>query len=246
MLVSRAVCQWMEPHLYTVLILTAHQAPLILSAIHTKPRSVFSSGVRKLFLADDLASSISTADIQTILSVCTGTTDLFIAPKGHIFLPLVSMMPLQRLSADLRSLFSGRPIDFQHTLLRNITHLCVFPLMREDATQWADVRHIPRLTHLAFHTFRAAETLQDVLHCCPNLHVLVNFYFSRSTVGAQRAVDSGLAEDLRYVRVQRGFYVKDWKGGAYTGQDYWTRAEELIAQRTLGQVDCLTYVVPDV
>jgi hypothetical protein len=79
--------------------------------------------------------------------------------------------------------------------------------------------------------------LQGILQSCPNLKVLVNFYFSTSTVGTQRFADMDLAVDLRYMRVRRGFYANDWKLGAYTGRDYWARAEEWVAKRTLGEVN---------
>jgi hypothetical protein len=252
----------MEPYLYHTMIFTPPRARVLLDAIRTKPPAFFSYAVHKLFLADDPASDISSADIQTILSACRGTTDLFLAPKGRVLLPLVSAMPLQRLSADLRSLFAGRPVDFDHPLFANITHLCIFPLMRDDTTQWEGVCRIPRLTHLSFHAIKGADVLQGILQSCPNLKVFVNFYFSTSTVGTQRFADVDLAEDLRYVRVRRGFYANDWKLGAYTGRDYWARAEEWVAKRTLGEVNrelnllsaffCaitllsgLRYVVPD-
>ncbi|KAJ7092525.1 hypothetical protein C8R43DRAFT_1244587 [Mycena crocata] len=108
-------------------------------------------------------------------------------------------MPLQRLSADLRSLFAGKPVDFAHPVFANTTHLCIFPLMRDDATEWTAVAQIPHLTHLAFHTFKEPTMLHNVLRACTNLCVLVYFYFSTSTVGAQRSADLALAQDLHRV-----------------------------------------------
>jgi len=244
MLVSREVCQWMEPHLYHIMIFTLPQAPFLLTALRTKPPSFISSNVRKLFLTDGPETNVSLADMQTILSACTGTTELFLAARGRALLPLIGGMPLQRLSANIPSLFTGS-VDFKHPLFSNLTHLCVFPLMRDDATPWVELRRVRHLTHLSFHVVKMVEVLREILERCPNLRVLVNFYFSTSTVGAQRTADSELAQDVRYVRMKRGFYAKDWKVGAYTGQDYWGRAEEWVAKRTLGKVHQLEYVVPD-
>ncbi|KAJ7842975.1 hypothetical protein B0H14DRAFT_2779764 [Mycena olivaceomarginata] len=225
MLVSRAVCEWMEPHLYHIMIFTLPQAPLLLATLRTRSPSFISSTVRKLFISDDPVLSMSSDDIQTILSRCSGTTDLFFAVRGRVYLPLISAMPLQRLSAPIPSIFAG-PVDFTHALFANLTHLCVFPLMRDDPTQWAGL-------------------YIDVLQRCSNLHVLVNFYFTSGSVGSQRDGDLELAHDVRYVRMKRGFYAKDWKVGVYGGRDYWTRADEWVAKRTLGEVHQLEYVVPD-
>lgn len=258
MLVSRAVCEWyfvlvclkgvlftffrMEPHLYHIMIFTLPQAPLLLATLRTRSPSFISSTVRKLFISDDPVLSMSSDDIQTILSRCSGTTDLFFAVRGRVYLPLISAMPLQRLSAPIPSIFAG-PVDFTHTLFANLTHLCVFPLMRDDPTQWAGLYIIRGLTHLSFHAFKWVETLKDVLQRCSNLHVLVNFYFTSGSVGSQRDGDLVLAHDVRYVRMKRGFYAKDWKVGVYGGRDYWTRADEWVAKRTLGEVHRKFYPV---
>ncbi|KAJ6478705.1 hypothetical protein C8R47DRAFT_983777 [Mycena vitilis] len=244
MLVSREARRWMESLLYHVLIFTAPQASALLAAIHNKSPSFLSSAVRKLLLGE-CRSDLS--DILHILSCCSGTTDLFfMAPTGQKLLPLISAMPLQRLAADLRSLFRGLPVDFHHPLFANITHLCVFPSPRDDLTEWVKVRHIPHLTHLAFHTSRDPPMLLEVLRVCPHLRVLVDFYFFRIAVtGPRLTVDHELWADLRYVRMRCGIYADDWMLGAYTGRDHWTRAEEWVEKRRLGVVERLQYVVPD-
>jgi hypothetical protein len=88
-----------------ILLLLECKCPCLLDAIRTKPLKRFEFAVHKLVVADP--PSDFSAEIQAILYAFRGTTDLFLAPKRRVLLPIVSTVPLQRLPALPHSLLAG-------------------------------------------------------------------------------------------------------------------------------------------
>ncbi|KAJ7458600.1 hypothetical protein FB451DRAFT_1563949 [Mycena latifolia] len=214
---------WVEPLLYRVICVS--DSPLtnglphftldiLLAAMHRKPATFFQHSVRHLYLEDRDA-----AQLCAILDACTGVTDLFAqVPDIASAAPVLAALPLRRLTVHIGGL------DLTDALFRQITHLTVL-----DAAGWdsAGLADIPHLTHFAYASpaFPSASWPVRTLLACPHLACCVLF----TPLGLNGA--AWLPADARFVWMCRPSLRAEWQRGAHTGDDYWTRAEALIATR---------------
>jgi hypothetical protein len=203
--------------------------------LQQKPPSFFRDSVRNLYLAGpDLEDS------KLVLSSCREVENLWLNSKFTILpdlLPLVEDLPLKRFYGHICPLFgsynSPEKIDFSHRLFSHITHLSLFDNPRAaDPEIWCKVILIPHLTHLSFLSSRFHAIWLRVLQQCPSLRLLVGIGMVSDPPHADE-----LKKDPRFVLMYCREIIRDWQMGAYTGVDYWSRAEEFAAKRRSGEID---------
>ncbi|KAJ7203538.1 hypothetical protein GGX14DRAFT_651548 [Mycena pura] len=240
MLVAHRVKIWVEPLLFWVIALDRSSLPYAypmaddvdFSGIQSLSTSVLRDSVRHLLLKN-IPNTVS----QFILSASSAVEDLWIASisgANSFLLPFIGVLPLKRLYCNLGELFADKAqIDFGHPLFSRLTHLELFDQRATD--HYFDLALIPHLTHLAFYFPQAGffDMSLTLLKTCKSLHVLVLLMAVRS----QRAVKHEALEDPRFVQMFCSQFVDDWKSGALTGSDYWSRAEDFIARRRSGEID---------
>ncbi|KAJ6578008.1 hypothetical protein B0H19DRAFT_1122092 [Mycena capillaripes] len=256
-LVAQCVKSWVEPFLYRTIItslpdpglyantrnaLSIHPIIYMITLrliLQQKPPSFFRDSVRNLYLAGpDLEDS------KLVLSSCREVENLWLNSKFTILpdlLPLVEDLPLKRFYGHICPLFgsydSPEKIDFTHRLFSHITHLSLFDNPRAaDPEIWCKVILIPHLTHLSFLSSRFHAIWLRVLQQCPSLRLLVGIAMISELPHADE-----LKKDPRFVLMYCREIIRDWQIGAYTGVDYWSRAEEFAAKRRSGEIDAHQY-----
>ncbi|KAJ7509229.1 hypothetical protein B0H11DRAFT_1313457 [Mycena galericulata] len=253
-LVAQRVKTWTEPILYRTICLSHRRmfhfphmtVDGLLSAIDHKSASFFAQNVRNLFIGDlELGSSPSQeSKIQAILTAFTGLTNLFAdrlaigTCTGVAFLrPLGAVTSLQRISIALASLFKGNITNFLDPIFHHLTHLetrSPFYLgthrpsyLARRAADWAGLALLPCLTHFAFSDGHAREAILTAVLRCPKLECCV--LFRPPQVDRAGWIPRG---DVRFVAMSAPEDMGvDWLGVATGGDDYWVRAEAIIAAR---------------
>ncbi|KAJ6574347.1 hypothetical protein B0H19DRAFT_1371449 [Mycena capillaripes] len=248
MLVAWRVKAWVEPLLYRTIVwsravrpinaLPIARGPAFFNATETKPGSFLSDNVRHLMLEGGGKGGIA------LLAACRGVEDLWLGSRhfpGALF-PLIEDLPLTRLSCNLQSLF-GPPwkIDFTHGLFAKITHLEFSDYQHPvDANAWGNLALVPHLTHLSFYEPIFINIFHHLLRTCHSLRVLVmlerDWAMGVLNKHPQRAA---MVKDPRFVMMYCYHRTRDWQMGVLIGIDYWSRAEDLVAQRISGEVDAL-------
>lgn len=191
------------------------------------------TSVRHLFLENGEKD-----DINTVLTTCSGVTNLFLCGAAVGPSVLSGMHSLQKLNASLSLIFSYRAVDITHSMFRNITHLEIFDSYFDDVSMWTRVSLVPHLTHLAFNFPDILIACPGILQACPKLQYLVFLptpALSDITTHAKQC--ELLREDIRFVAMMCRQFEADWKMGAYSGEDYWARAEAFVAAKRAGTID---------
>lgn len=198
--------------------------------LDSKQASFLRDHVRHLLMGGD-----TTSVAILILSRCSGTMDLALhCSLGPSFLPIVAILPSQRLSASLYELFGGGEVDFSHVLFTQITHIEIFgtPLSNDFVV---GLGQLPRLTHLSFilpflwsdkDGFYATLFL-GVLASCSRLEALFLVFWGLKEIASYNHF---APDDSRSILM----LVDDSMVG---GEDFWIRAERFIAQRQSGEID---------
>jgi hypothetical protein len=177
---------------------------------------------------------------EFILSASSAVEDLWIStaePIGFL-LPFIGILPLKRLYCDLKELFALKTqIDFGHPLFSRLTHLELFDQNARES--YSDLALIPHLTYLAFNVPGFLTVSVALLETCRSLRALILLMLRRSVFSdiTKHPALGQLSEDPRFVQMFCSEFVGDWKSGALTGRDYWSRAEDFIAQRRSGEID---------
>ncbi|KAJ6487067.1 hypothetical protein DFH09DRAFT_1106022 [Mycena vulgaris] len=241
-LVARRVQEWhlipqmVKPLLYHVVFSTALFPPpdchsTLLGAIKREPASFFGRAVRHFYLAANVLES----EAQTILSACSGITNLCAPTHLTAHHEYLGDLPLRRMTLTLQS-----PISFTHSMFRHVTHLEVLeprggfegqgPI---DGTGWATLPLMPHLAPLAFSSVKLAASLP---------HILL-------TLDTTQAVDICAVwspDDVRFVTMREvPSLPADWKHVAETGHDFWVRAEELGAAKRAAKVQPMDRISVD-
>lgn len=172
--------------------------------------------------------------ICTLLSVCTSVENLAII-HGRIdgMVPLIASLPLRRLFVYGKALF--RDLLSTHSIFARITHLGL-----GNAT-WVPQEHTDllalmlQLTHLSFASAIAIHLCRILLETCRFLSVLIIFNLNPLDQAYEQYLPT-LSRDPRFMTMQNPTFVEDWQMGIHTGVDYWTRAEDFIAQRHSGVI----------
>ncbi|KAJ7203072.1 hypothetical protein GGX14DRAFT_652523 [Mycena pura] len=236
---------WVEPLLYRTLViedtvidgLPACDMQTFNRIIQTKSPAFLADAVRNVMLR-----YLDTYQVHAILSACPGIEQLYLlyAPPSNdptLTLPVPSLRHLY-CPPDVFDLYSMDP--FVHTMLAHITHLELFhyPDPMPDITLGTRLSVLPHLTHLALNLdHEMIWVCVQALAECKCLRVLVVFCQPEWQEEARHAGLEVLASDVRGVMMSLWDYLTDWQRGILTGNDYWARAEALIAKRILGEVD---------
>ncbi|KAJ6482303.1 hypothetical protein C8R47DRAFT_581342 [Mycena vitilis] len=245
MLVAWRVKIWVEPLLYRTIILSdeaddlakcndegtsplAMNSSTFLSLLRTKPPSFLCNSVRQLHISDiDLTAA------DEVLSACHKVDNLWLAVDVRAA-PTTFNMPSKRLHCALHALFGTGAIDFTQRRFASVTHLEIFDVpARIDLEVWSALSGLPYLTHLAFNNDDYLPMCLTLLRTWSSLHVLV-LLLRRDLENAHR-----LVEDCRVVAMPRDEFLVDWIKGAYTGNDYWSRAEDFVAKRKSSEINPL-------
>ncbi|KAJ7626182.1 hypothetical protein FB45DRAFT_1060664 [Roridomyces roridus] len=180
-----------------------------------------------------------------ILSTCDNLQDLHLYPGDYAsLLDTVGKLPLRRLHCDLHYLFSDPAHHLTHSLFSNITHLECFDRVARPPlpSYWAGLTNIPHLTHLSFYEPEFLPLVPQTLRDGASLQVLLFQINLDEEVGAGIVIPT---RDPRFVQMILPMedleYTRDWLNGAVTGRDFWSRAEEHIRRRIVGEVT--TYVM---
>jgi hypothetical protein len=224
-----------EPLLFRLIVISRlkpiHDLPrftadVVLRSIKHKPPHFFAKYVRHLYLRSAFDQ------IDVVLAACTGVSELFlgygVSTDVRVLSSLRGMSGVRRLTLEIDPLFGGHPIDFNHPVLRNLTHLEILDSARDRNTSvWAGVTSIPNLTHLAFSDPEFCSIFGALLSTCARLQCVVFLCAEGDHIEAAQR----LAGDSRFVVSGKVNLDVDWQHGAHEGDDYWARADALIASR---------------
>ncbi|KAJ7446002.1 hypothetical protein B0H11DRAFT_395049 [Mycena galericulata] len=228
LLVAHRVLTWIEPLIYRVISIQGNCAP-VLRMLRSKPTQFFGDNVHCL-----LGDGVPAAELEEILSVCTGIRSLVLFGTSPSSLSAVLSLRPQKLGMDLYSLFGDTDlVDFSLPLFTTITHLDLFDIISELVEPWSNLALLPALTHLALLAITPLDVKIQLLHNCPHVEVLVSMH-TRSESFEELA----FAEDVRFVSMSLSNkqYKLDWNSGANGGMDFWVRADKFVAMKRRGEI----------
>ncbi|PPQ99676.1 hypothetical protein CVT24_009748 [Panaeolus cyanescens] len=230
MLVAKRVYEWIRPLLFRVF-----------DQIDRPPFPDFEAHKDMLNIAEigPFAHHLVIGRIHTSLDACTmirhmpNIRDLAIwygLNMKPIIPALEGLENLQRLSCGLNGLDSDQLLLPAFT---NLTHLEL--LTPRNDWDFKVLESYKRLTHLSVYGAKdwECDTVETVLRSCVNLKVFVLTEDCRL----------GVPEDIRNMCESHHTLLifsndvachKDWKRGAYGGDDYWVLAERLVDARKRG------------
>ncbi|KAJ7121091.1 hypothetical protein C8R44DRAFT_171875 [Mycena epipterygia] len=247
LLVAHRVKIWLEPLLYKVVVFSdpppdhvSFKKECFDEALHSRALSQY---VHHLFISTDL---------DAILASCSAVQDLGLLthpihhPRPSI-LPLLSAMPLFRLSTTLGDLFYPAPVDFTHALFTHITHLYLLDNLEDNWDDWKGLALLSNLTHLAFLLDVSLPIFRGALTTCPSLKALVLLLGQFSDFDHIRELETlvSLVDDPRFVAMESLYFQDDWQIGARGGENFWVRAENFIARRLAGEINPPTFLLQE-
>ncbi|KAJ7642187.1 hypothetical protein FB45DRAFT_366137 [Roridomyces roridus] len=256
MLVAWRVKIWVEPFLYRVLMLMGTNwkleqgYPFVDDRHFTRasamPTDVLKNSVRNLWLhwlPHDAAESFisAAARVENLwVSMRFNPTDSLLHAIGS-----VSPKRLHTYVHDLLGLEDLLTLP----ILSRVTHIEVLSVTTDKHAEiWQAFAQIRTLTHLAF----AAEDSEfldlcpSLLGACTTLRVLLYKTDSRDFDSTENfPVLCDLREDVRFVQMCHDNGARDWRMGALTGVEFWSRAEDFIAKRKSGEIDRLQYIMEE-
>ena len=223
-----------QPCIYDMVTLGANDTKLFLRTMDTLPPEFFAVHVKKLCLS----VSVSAKNGQRILSICTGVTDIAFwldylgTYPRHSIAPLMTSLPLRRLSIELKhflSLFTGP--ESNHGWCDTLTHLDIIFWTHELSPAIPHLEKLSSLTHLALrlrHSQAQEASLLAILSARKSLKVLVIFDES------DNPGDTTWPGDPRVVYLPYpSNVVREWEAQAKQSPNCsWSRAEDLVQKRT--------------
>jgi len=223
-----------QPCIYDMVTLGNDDTKLFLRTMDSMPPEFFAVHVKKLCLS----VSVGAKNAKRILSICTGVTDIafWVDYLGtyprHPIAPLISPLPLRRLSIELKhflSLFTGPEPD--HGWCDTLSHLDIIFWTHELSPAIPHLEKLSSLTHLALwlrHSQAQETSLLAIVSARKSLKVLAIFD------------ESDNPEDITWPADPRVVYmpypsnvVREWEAQAKQNPDCsWSRAEDLVRKRT--------------
>ncbi|KAJ6587590.1 hypothetical protein DFH09DRAFT_230789 [Mycena vulgaris] len=237
--VSHPVKTWIEPIRFRTIVFSEFPNPNMYSeepaghymsmaqflhVLDSKPLSFFRDHVRHLYFAH----IYKPAQMRKVICACNAATSVVICEQVEpSLLPILSALPLQRLTINLGDLFPGGP-DFSHALFSTITHLEISEPTPSDWGTWSGLTHMLKLTHLALEHV-GSDVYMGALRNCKSLAVLLCISWGSAEFGSDNFLDP------RFVALsQRSdiFMSRDlWIAGADGGRDRWVEVEEIVAKQ---------------
>ena len=219
------------PKIYEIVTLGSMDTNLFVRTLQCLPRHFFVDHVKKLCLS----ISVDAREAEYILSVCSGVTDLAFwvdylhTTPGRSIVPIISTLPLRRLSIELEHfmfLFSDPSVN--HSWRDGLTHLDLRFWKHTTSPVIPYLDRLPSLTYLALrlqHNQASEASLLNILSACRALRVLIIYYDQSETV-----------EELVWSTDPRVIYlpyppnvIQDWESQAREELSCdWFWAEELI------------------
>ncbi|KAJ7758120.1 hypothetical protein DFH07DRAFT_958467 [Mycena maculata] len=220
--VARRVLIWIEPLLYTVLMVAegfdlVHR-PMddddVLRAMRVKPPSFFAANVRAMCFSAAY-SDLSMDEVQALLRLCTNLVSLFV-------------VGVRRWKGSLWALFGrNNTVDLNHPFLFGLTHLDIFNANAKllHIPGLATLTALPALTHVSLglnDVDVTGNTIRRVLEQYPQLQVLVHQImpaYTRDPYGDLAREMAQItarppAENVRFVTVVYENMWHDWEVGA--------------------------------
>ncbi|KAH9484922.1 hypothetical protein JR316_0001824 [Psilocybe cubensis] len=245
---SKYVQEWMEAIMYetVVLDLPLTTVDLFLRTFYSRPASFFAKTVKRLYIT----SAIDFPESLRIISACSGAITMScwtdrLGSKDNV-IERLSTQRVERLSVKLYSLWGNTtmPRQFTKALFPNLTHLEIVNPPSQSClsfqVDWEGLRELPKLTHLALgHLFQTVHLytlpfLQTVFEDCPNLRLLLLLSSDKQFMASLE--ETGITRDPRVVLREQfnspKSLVEYWDCVRHGGPDFWTSAEELVAERT--------------
>ncbi|KAJ7493073.1 hypothetical protein B0H11DRAFT_2228397 [Mycena galericulata] len=227
-------------HFYELLAASSSGSSLYCTELPEPPPAFFRNAVRHLYLGDDAYRSLE-EEIQ-VLAVCTGVVNLALMSgvSRPTILPILAEMKIQRMAVHLAVLFGTRQaIDLTHPSFAYTTHLDVFDKIGEEDTHLcSQITALPALTHLCLNGQVPWSTIQTFLTDCSKLELLFVSVAgaSKVLVGTLWALRSPI-RDTRFAVGVKHYYRVEWQNGARGLPDFWSVAENFVAQKRSGAID---------
>lgn len=232
-----------QPCIYDMVTLGANDSKLFLRTMDSMSPEFFAVHVKKLCLS----VAVGAKNAKRILSICTGVTDIafWVDYLGtypmHSLAPLISPLPLHRLSIELKhflSLFTDP--EPNHGWCETLTHLDIIFWTHELSPAVPHLEKLSSLTHLALrlrHSQAQETSLLAIVSARKSLKVLVIFD------------ESDNPEDITWPADPRVVYlpypsnvVPEWEAQAKQNPNCsWSRAEDLVRKRTAERKHFLSF-----
>ena len=223
-------CARVQPQIYDMVTLGNTDTELFVRTMESMPLDFIAFNVKRLCLSVSVGGDNATH----ILRSCTGVVDLAFwldylqTFPEHSLSPLISPLPLRRLSIELshyRALFREST-----AWCETLTHLDIIFWSWETSPVIPYLDKLPSLSHLLLrlrHNRANKGSLLAILSACKALKILVIYDES------DRTEDAVLAVDPRVVRIRYpANVVRDWESRAKLDWNCtWSRAEELVRKQ---------------
>lgn len=183
------------------------------------------------FVRHLLSTSPNRIKIQEVLPYCPFIENLAAWEPSSNILGLVTALPLRRLSIRLDCLFDGARPDFRHHPFPHLTHLEIL----EEQASWSHIEEISlleSLTHLSFYEGSERDVGEGALKHCKKLRVLI--LMDGDPGGWVKALPESEVRVVVYPD-NRSSLAYDWDAGTMGGDDFWARADVVVAQRLAHQ-----------
>ncbi|KAJ7605445.1 hypothetical protein DFH06DRAFT_258318 [Mycena polygramma] len=245
---------WVEPLLYTTLIIFDWNTPLV-TAVKSKSAQFLNATVRHALIYVDTARDTVTA--AGLLSKCSQIATLVIG--GDVEPELLDSLDAIRPQKLDISVPREHPSDWGVVTLKrpfflSVTHLSLvvedlFSLHQFQWHDWNSLASLPALTHLSLSDNLTHDILPDVLAECPRVRLVITPFcgdYQRETAIA--FAQSITVRDPRVVvMLMDADYIKDWRIGTQGGADYWVRGEEFVARkRDQVETEAIRYFLDDI
>nr|GAT52449.1 predicted protein [Mycena chlorophos] len=261
--VAWRVKEWVEPLLYTTLaiyndddIINGLEIPGEIPScspgicdVAFSSRPHLRAHVRNVIIPE----KIEPETVYSILRGLRNVENLFLVGIRRQTMPIhwESYRTLRHLYCHPRAQDMGwtAGATFGHPIFSNITHLEMFNGFPDDSKDSAGLRglaSLPSLSHLAL-DWLDIPTLKRFLEIPLSetrvrTVVVLTMSMDHTSERLEDAEDAGLGCIPRLVVTALPDYIEDWQRGVLSGDDYWARADALIAKRLSGEVDEKTLV----
>ncbi|KAF8655007.1 hypothetical protein AX16_003311 [Volvariella volvacea WC 439] len=269
MQVARRVHAWLQPMRYEVVIFPLKQSnppkdtnSLFYFGVSQRPDDAQTRHVRHVLIQGE-----NHQDLEISLQKYHNVQDLAlwngIPPKSFSLISSIIRSPdrtvstrgLLRLSVSLTEWFPNNDVDFNHEIMKDLTHLDALG----DPVEWKQGNNFACLKNLRYLMFSDAyrglgEDIRKCLEECEALEIVVvyqldNFRSEDSQSGLieelpklrRKVGPDGIVEELPedrvvvfpYEETQYGHFswLDDWVRGALGGDDLWSRAERIVGGR---------------
>ncbi|KAJ7056693.1 hypothetical protein C8F01DRAFT_358647 [Mycena amicta] len=259
-LVAWRVKEWVEPLLYRTLVLYPHgREKQSLEAIphfgpgtfaqilESKPMEFLCANVQNIFVR-----SLNQSETKIIMYKFANLRNLFLLSFDSADPPTCAEWRLQHLYCDIQHIF-GEDISFAHPIFSNLTHLELFDGLPEEGVgltlSISRLASLPCLTHLAMDLVdsQSLRKLLDVPLTETRIRTVV--VLCTNSVQVLPMVEHLRTADLdtipRLVVMTLPRFLHDWQCGITSGDDYWARADTLIAKRISGEVDLKAFILEE-